>query len=117
MVPGPEGDHFDPSWLHVALPALLRDRARARRTVRLGLDVDGARLLLTAGRSGFSLSSSPELDGHEPDATLRTSAHVLLGLAAHALSLDDARALGAVEVEGDDSALRTALGLALDAEG
>lgn len=106
MVPGPGADHFDPTWLRLALPALLRDRARPRRTVTIGLDVDGALLQLRVGRSGPEVGAA---DGREVDATVRTSAHLLLGLAAGALTMADAQAWGAVEVEGDEDAVRGVL--------
>ncbi|MBU2693769.1 winged helix-turn-helix transcriptional regulator [Pimelobacter sp. 30-1] len=106
MVEGPRTDHFDPGWLHVALPALLRERAPGRRTVTIGLAVDGAPLLLRFSRSGPTVEAA---DGRAVDATVRTSAHVLLGLAAGALTLADAQAWGAVEVEGDLDAVREVL--------
>lgn len=115
MVEGPGDDRFDPAWLHVALPALLRDRPRSRRAVTLGLDVDGALLRLRVGRAGIEVETgdgdSDSGDGGRPvDATLRTSAHLLLGLAAGALTIADAQAWGAVDIEGDTDAVHRVLG-------
>lgn len=107
MVDGPGTDHFDPTWLHLALPALLRDRARPRRAVTIGLDVDGAFLRLRVDRAGPEVSLA---DDRAVDATLRTSAHLLLGLASGALTMADAQAWGAVEIDGDVDAVRAALG-------
>jgi DNA-binding HxlR family transcriptional regulator len=107
MVDGPAGDHFDPNWLPLVLPALLRDRVRPRRTVTVGLAVDGARIRLTAGRSGLDVRAD---NGDKVGATLHTSPHVLLGLAAGALTLEDAQALGVVEIEGAEGDVRAALG-------
>lgn len=107
MVDGPGNDRFDPAWLSVALPALLRDRPRPRRSVTLGLDVDGALLHLRFGRSGPEVTVADE---RAVDATVRTSAHLLLGLASGSLTIADAQAWGAVDIEGDADAVRTALG-------
>ncbi|GAA1514585.1 winged helix-turn-helix transcriptional regulator [Nocardioides humi] len=106
MVRGPEGDRFRPEWLTVALPALLR--TRVRRTTTVGLEVgEGQLFQLRATRSGVAIDPH---DGRDLDATVHTSAHVLLGLASGALTLEDAQALGAIEIEGDPAAVRTVLG-------
>ncbi|MGB3369537.1 MAG: hypothetical protein WBA81_02870 [Rhodococcus sp. (in: high G+C Gram-positive bacteria)] len=41
------------------------------------------------------------------DATLRSDPAYVLGLAAGALTLTDARALGVIEIDGDESVVRT----------
>ncbi|MFT4189315.1 MAG: helix-turn-helix domain-containing protein [Aeromicrobium sp.] len=106
MVRGPEGDAFRPEWLTLALPALLATRPLPVRAVTIALDL---------GDTPFRLQAGPDVavvgppDGRPADATLRAEAYPLLGLAAGALSLDDALALGLVEVTGDTDAVREAL--------
>lgn len=102
MMRGPEGDAFRPEWLTLAIPALLGTRGKVRSAVTVGLDV-GELLALRATRAGF------EVGRHEAgdlDATIHAEPGYILGLAAGAITLDDARALGLVEIDGDESAVR-----------
>ncbi|AMU78160.1 winged helix-turn-helix transcriptional regulator [Mycobacteroides abscessus] len=102
MIRGPENDEFRPEWLLVALPALFEGRrVPSDHSATAGLVVDGAMAQLRATESGIEVSRP---DGRELDAVLTASAHLVLGLAAGVLSLDEVRAL--VDVDGDECALR-----------
>jgi DNA-binding HxlR family transcriptional regulator len=108
MVRGPEGDSFRLEWLALAVPALLEARVKVRSSVTVGLQVGDEPLLqLRAARSGFEVGPH---DGRELDATVRADPMCVLGLAAGALSLGDARALGLVEIEGDESVVGAVFG-------
>jgi DNA-binding HxlR family transcriptional regulator len=104
MVRGPEGDSFRPEWLALAVPALLDTRVKVRRSATVGLEIGGRLLELRARRSGFEVGPH---DGRDLDATVRADPAYVLGLAAGALTLSDARALGLVEIDGDESVVRT----------
>lgn len=104
MIRGPEGDAFRLEWFSLAVPALLDARVKVRSSVTIGLKVgDEPLLALRAARSGFDIGPD---DGRELQATVRAEAMCILGLAAGAMSLTDARALGLVEIEGDEGAVR-----------
>jgi DNA-binding HxlR family transcriptional regulator len=103
MARGPGGDRFRAEWLVVALPALLAGR-KARRVSTVGIAVDDQLIQVRATRSGVAVGPH---DGHDLDAVLHADAAVVLGLAAGALTLDDAR--GLIDVEGDEAALRAVL--------
>ena len=105
MVRGPESDAFRLEWFALAVPALLETRFKSGTSATVGLAVGGDALLqLRATRSGIEVGPH---DGRELDATVRAEPMCVLGLAAGALSLDDARALGIVEIDGDESIVRT----------
>lgn len=108
MSRGPEGDSFRPEWLALALPALLDARVKIRAAATVGLEVGGAPFQLRATRSGFEVGPR---DGRDPDATVRADPACVLGLAAGALALDDARALGMIEIDGAESAVRAVFGV------
>jgi DNA-binding HxlR family transcriptional regulator len=104
MVRGPGGDAFRPEWLAIAVPALLGMRVKVRAAATVGLDIGGMLFQLHASRTGFDVGPH---DGRTLDATLRADPAYILGLAAGALTLDDARALRLVEIDGDEATLRT----------
>ena len=105
MVRGPEGDSFRPEWLTLAIPALLGTRVKVRSSAAVGLDIGDQPLLrLRATRGGFEVDLH---DGGDLDAIVHADPTYVLGLAAGALALDDARALGLVEIDGDESVIRT----------
>ena len=104
MVRGPEGDSFRPEWLALAVPALLDARVKVRSSATVGLEIGDPLLQLRATRSGFEVGPH---DGRDLDATVRADPACVLGLAAGALTLGDARALGLVEIDGDESVVRT----------
>ena len=102
MIRGPENDEFRPEWLLVALPALFEGRVPTDHSATVGIAIDGGMVQLRATESGIDVSKA---DGRELDAVLTTNAHLVLGLAAGVLSLDDVSAL--VHIDGDESALRS----------
>lgn len=104
MIRGPEGDSFRPEWLALAVPALLDTRVKVRSSATVGLAIGDPPLQLRATRSGFEVGPH---DGRDLDATVRADPAYVLGLAAGALTLSDARALGLVEIDGDESVVRT----------
>lgn len=106
MVSGPaQGDTFRPEWLQLAVPALLDGRLKGRSSATIGLDIGEPGLQLAVTRSGVTVGPA---DGAELDATIRTEPTYVLALASGALTLDEARALGVVDVDGDDAAVRRA---------
>ncbi len=104
MVRGPEGDVFRPEWLALAVPALLDARVQERPTATVGLEMADSLFQLRATRSGFEVGPH---DGRALDATVRADPTYILGLAAGALTLSDARALGLVDIDGDESVVHT----------
>ncbi|WP_405139481.1 winged helix-turn-helix transcriptional regulator [Nocardia sp. NBC_01388] len=106
MLRGPEGDSFRPEWLALAVPALLDTRVEVRPSAAIGLEIGGPPLQLRSTPSGFAVGPH---DGRALDATVRADPACILGLAAGALTLSDARALGLVEIDGDESVVRTVL--------
>lgn len=105
MVRGPGGDRFRAEWLVLPLRALLGGRVTARRSSTVGIAVDGQLVQVRATRSGIEVSPH---DGCDLDAVVRADPSIVLGLAAGALTLDDAR--GHVDIEGDEAAVRAVLG-------
>jgi DNA-binding HxlR family transcriptional regulator len=104
MIRGPEGDEFRAEGLLVALPALFAGRVPVDQSVAVGLAVDGVMVQLRAAESGIDVGRP---DGRKLDAVLTAEGALVLGLAAGVLSLEDVRAL--VDIDGDESALRTFL--------
>ncbi|WP_078288259.1 helix-turn-helix domain-containing protein [Mycobacterium sp. D16R24] len=102
MIRGPENDEFRPEWLLIALPALFDGRLPINQSATVAIVVDGAMIQLRATDSGIDISKP---DGRELDAVLTANAHLVLGLAAGVLSLDEIRAL--VDIDGDESSLRS----------
>ncbi len=103
LVRGPDGDSFRPEWLALAVPALLDARIKVRTPATIGLEIGGPPFRLRATGSGFEVGP---YEGDDVEATLRADPACVLGLAAGALTLDDARALGLVEIGGDESVVR-----------
>ena len=105
MVRGPEGDSFRPEWLTLAIPALLGTRVKVRSSAAVGLDIGDQPLLrLRATRGGFEVDLH---DGGDLDAIVHADPTYVLGLAAGAITLDDARTLALIEIDGDESIVRT----------
>ncbi|MCZ4536987.1 helix-turn-helix domain-containing protein [Gordonia terrae] len=103
MIRGPEGDVFRYDWLGLALPALLKGRVKVRAATTIGLAFGDTAMELHATRSTIDIGA---LSGRELNATITAEPVVILGLAAGALTLDDARALGAINIDGDETALQ-----------
>lgn len=103
MVRGPGGDAFRPEWLALAVPALLGARVEARPTATVGIEIGDRPFRLRATDAGFEIGPH---DGGTLDATVRADPAYLLGLAAGALNLTEARSLGLIEVDGDETVVR-----------
>ncbi|MGP3959343.1 winged helix-turn-helix transcriptional regulator [Nonomuraea sp. 3N208] len=103
MVRAPDGDSFRPEWLTLAVPVLLDARVKVRPSATVGLEIGDPPFQLRATRSGFEVGPH---DGRALDATVRADPAYVLGLADGALTLSDARALGLVEIDGDESVVR-----------
>jgi DNA-binding HxlR family transcriptional regulator len=104
MVSGPGGDPVQPRWLALALEALLRGRT-ARRPAELGIEASGLFMTLRVDKDGPHVTLQPE---RRPDTILEAEAAVVLGLAAGAISYEEARSQ--VRVHGDPRVLTTVLG-------
>ncbi len=101
MVSGPDGDSFQPHWLAVALPALLTGRT-AQPPAELGIEVPGSFMTLRIDEDGPHVTVQPD---RRPDTILTADGEVVLGLAAGAITID--QALSAVNVQGDRRVLTT----------
>ena len=101
MMSGQGDDEFSPRWLAVALPALLHKRT-ARRPAEVGLDLDGLFVTLRVDEDGPHVTANP---AQRPDTILTAAPEIILGLAAGALTLD--QALQTASVQGDPGVLST----------
>ncbi len=100
---GPEGDAFRPEWLALAVPALLDARVQERFSATIGLEIGDAPFRLRATPEGFEVGLC---DDGALDATVRAGPAYILALAAGALTLSEARAFGAIDIEGDEVVVR-----------
>ncbi len=103
MTSGRGGDAFEPRWLAVALKALLRERT-ATPPAELGIEVDGVFMTLRIGPDGPDVIIGPE---HRPETVLTAEPEAVLGLAAGALTVEQALAMGSVR--GDRQVLDAVL--------
>ncbi|WP_341268238.1 helix-turn-helix domain-containing protein [Gordonia malaquae] len=104
MTSGPGRDPFLPDWLAVAVPALLNPAPTSESaTPEVGLDINGQVFDLRIANGGATIVRH---DGRALDATLRAEPTIILGLAAGVLSIDDVH--DAIEIDGDEGAVRTA---------
>ncbi|HZE41683.1 MAG TPA: helix-turn-helix domain-containing protein, partial [Stackebrandtia sp.] len=101
MAAGRGGDAFEPRWLAVALPGLLRDVA-ADPAVEVGFDVDGVVTVVRVDRDGPHAVAEAD---HPPDTILAAPADIIIALAAGGLGVDQAVAAG--RLVGDAEVLRT----------
>ncbi len=90
MAPGPREDIFRPEWLTLALQSLLRDRKTGTPST-VGLEVAGLTLAVHLDPSGGRVELYPT---ERPHTVLRAEPHVILGLAAGALTVKQAVAAG-----------------------
>jgi DNA-binding HxlR family transcriptional regulator len=95
MVSGRDGDAFQPRWLAVALPALLRGRTAAP-SAELGIELPGSLTILRIDEDGPHVTYEAD---RRPDTVLTAEPEVVLGLAAGALTVDEA--LSVASVQGD----------------
>jgi DNA-binding HxlR family transcriptional regulator len=99
MISGQGSDAFSPRWLAVALPALLDGRT-ARRPTEVGIDLPGLFVTLRIDKDGPSVTAAPD---QRPDTVLTAPPEIVLGLAAGALTLE--QALPLARVHGDPGVL------------
>lgn len=79
-----EDDTFDPRWLAVALPAILRG-VRSSRPVEIGIEVRGALLAMRVVDDDIQITVEPD---DRPATVVAGEPDVVLGLAAGALGID-----------------------------
>ena len=101
LASGQGDDLFQPRWLTLALPALLRG-ATASPPVELGIETDGFLMALRIDENGPS-AFVPDRD---PDSVFTATPEVIVALAAGTMSIEQAVAAG--EFRGDLDVLRTA---------
>jgi DNA-binding HxlR family transcriptional regulator len=101
MTSGNDGAHFRSEWLRLALPALLGDRVAADQNPTVGISFDEELVQLRATGSGIDVGLH---DGRDLDAVMKADPAIVLGLAAGAITIDEAREL--IEIEGDEAAVR-----------
>lgn len=99
VVSGRGSDSFQPRWLVLALPALLRG-VTANPAVELGLDVDGFPIVLHIDENGPRAVVDPE---HVAGTILEAAPEVIVGLAAGATTVDQVRS--SIRVHGDANLL------------
>jgi hypothetical protein len=100
---GPGDDAFQPYWLEVALEALLRGRT-AQPPAELGIETAGTFMTLRIDEGGTRVTLRPE---RRPDTILVADPQIVLGLAAGAISVDQAQSRATVH--GDPRALAAVL--------
>lgn len=104
MVTGPGDDPTHPRWLAVALEALLRGRT-ATPPVELGIEAAGLPMVLRIDEDGPHVTLQPD---QRPDTVIEAEPEVVLGLAAGALTVDQAPS--PVTVHGDSRVVAAVLG-------
>lgn len=109
MASGRGQDDFHPSWLAVALPALLPRGPEPR--VVVGLHTQGTELAFETGPEGSVVYLQ---DGGTYRATIDAEPAVILGLASGALSMPEAVRSGA-RIRGERVALERAFGVGAEA--
>lgn len=102
LATGRGDDAFQPRWLTLALPALLRG-VTASPPVELGIETDGFLMALRVDEDGPS-AFVPDRD---PASVFTAAPDVVVALAAGTISMEQAIAAG--EFRGDSDVLRTAL--------
>lgn len=102
LATGRGDDAFQPRWLALALPALLRG-ATASRAVEVGIETDGFSMVLRIDEDGPQ--TFVRSDGM-PETVLIAPPDVVVGLAAGAISPEQAAAQG--ELSGNLNVLRAA---------
>jgi DNA-binding HxlR family transcriptional regulator len=99
-----EDDAFDPRWLAVAIPALVRS-PRAGRPVEIGIEVRGALLAVRVDREGAQVTLDPEV---RPATVVAGEPDVVLGFVAGMLGIDHP----GLTVEGDADRVAAAFAVA-----
>ncbi|GAB3755765.1 winged helix-turn-helix transcriptional regulator [Microlunatus parietis] len=101
LATGRGDDAFQPRWLTLALPALLRG-ATADPPVELGIETDGFRMVLRVDQDGPRAFVRPEA---EPETWLVAEPDVIVALAAGELTVS--QALAQAEVRGPRRVIRS----------
>jgi DNA-binding HxlR family transcriptional regulator len=104
MVSGPRDDRFHAHWLVVALHALLSDK-RSEVPTTVGIEVDGTMVTVHVDETGPQVAL--DRDG-ELETVLRAEASVVLGLAAGAVTVE--QAIAAAGFRGDRNRLVAVFG-------
>lgn len=102
MMTGRDGDSFQPRWLVLALPALLRG-VRAAPALELGFEVEGFLIVLHIDENGPRVVVQPD---RQPGTILKAAPEIVVGLAAGGLTIDQAVSAG--RLQGDVKVLRRA---------
>lgn len=100
LASGQGDDAFQPRWLTLALPALLRG-ARADPAAELGIETDGFRMVLRVDADGPRVTVGT---GGAPTTVFAAPPDVVVALAAGGIDVEDALAAG--ELRGDPTVLR-----------
>lgn len=100
MMRGRDGDAFEPRWLAVALPGLLRG-VTMEPALELGFEIDGVLTVLHLDQEGPHAVAQPD---RRPDTILTAAPEIIIGLAAGGLTVDQALAAG--RLQGDSQVLR-----------
>ncbi len=103
MVPGPRSDAVHPHWLELALTALLADRI-AVPAAEFALQTAGAVLVVRVDQSGPAVTAlAAPVELPTTMTVMRTEPRVALGLAAGALTTE--QAMAAADLTGDPGPL------------
>jgi hypothetical protein len=95
LLTGRGGDSFQPRWLTLALPALLRGTT-ATPPVELGVETDGFLMVLRVDEDGPSAFVRPD---QQPDTIFTAAPEVVVGLAVGGLTIDQALSMGDLQGE------------------
>ncbi|AUN41238.1 winged helix-turn-helix transcriptional regulator [Tsukamurella tyrosinosolvens] len=99
LASGRGDDAFQPRWLTLAVPALLRGRT-ASPSVEVGIETEGFLMLVRIDETG----PSAVVPAERPGTVLSASPDVVVGLATGTVSVEEAIAQGGLD--GDPSPLR-----------
>jgi len=95
LLTGRGGDSFQPRWLALALPGLLRG-ITATPSVELGVETDGFLMILRIDEDGPSAIVRTD---QQPDTIFTAAPEVIIGLAVGGLTIDQALSMG--DLQGD----------------
>ena len=98
LATGRQGDAFQPRWLALALPALLRG-ATATPPVEVGVEIEGFLILVRVDEDGPHATAPDQ----RPDTVFTAPAEVVIGLATGRLTVEQALPLG--DLQGDERTL------------
>ena len=102
LATGRGSDMFQPRWLTLALPAMLRG-ATATPPLEIGFEVEGLLIVLRIDGDGPSTDIHPD---RQPETVLTAAPDTVIGLVAGALTVE--QALGAGRLRGDANVLHRA---------